>query len=167
MIQNGNSKRNGNGNGHGPSLSVALPLQALVSCCVRSQLFPFPATVDVESRLLFLHLCLLHQCQPVDFLGLWEKRNEMNWAERHLAQTGCCSDCITFKLQLCEERQFQKFSKKIKQVCAWRSVHKLKDTLYHLQRFPRLFSIINSWNYLASCCKRFSPNSREHILTNP
>lgn len=70
MIQNGNSYRNGNGNGHALGLSVAVPLQALVSCCVRSQLFPFPATVDVESRLHLLLLRLLYQCQPVDFLGL-------------------------------------------------------------------------------------------------
>lgn len=73
MFQNGNSNRNENGSGHGQSLSVAVPLQALVSCCVRSQLFPFPA--NVESR---HHLRLLYQCQPVDFLGLREKRNEMN-----------------------------------------------------------------------------------------
>lgn len=70
MFQNGNSNRNENGSGHGLSLSVAVPLQALVSCCVRSQLFPFPANVDVESRLILHHRRLLYQCQPVDFLGL-------------------------------------------------------------------------------------------------
>lgn len=96
-------------------------------------LLTFPISCNCRCRNRLLRLS--YQCQPVDFLGLWEtKPNEMNWTERHLAQTGCC--CITFKLQLCEERQFQKFRKK------------KNKTSSRLSRYVNCMILCTSYNHL-------------------
>lgn len=136
--------------------------------CLSRHLYPvallltFPISCNCRCRTRLLRLS--YQCQPVDFLGLWEtKPNETKWTELSDIWHRQAAAASRSSYSYVKSGNFKNSEKKLNKF-ALVALCELNDTLYQLQSLARFYSIFISWYFIFEEISKWRHKCFQRIL---